>query len=727
MREKKIVFVVMKKDPIAHAACLASIQALRVPAGYVSQTVTIQPGAAIDFTVLGEQIRQQTLAGYYIYLDEAVCFVDEDFLTHMLAVFQTDAQIGALGMAGAKQLPLSGNWREAGQKFGAYYYAAGGQPIEKHFIEPKGNYEAVQGLDCSLLAVRELPPYEGKPLPGSTAIAWRQSLAAELRRAGWRLAVPRQVQPWCLYSQGEPAGSVEPAWLAEYAGYLAVAHEAVSPECLLDSFGGGTFMAAGYRLDTPAGIRIGAAVRIGRDAWLGLPYANAAGTPRIEIGDGCDLGPRCVISAVNHVVLERGVSTAENVRLADYSACCADAGLPIHQQGAARMDGEIVVGAGSHLGANVVVEGSIHIGCGCLVEANSIIRENIPDYCVVSGSPARVVKLFDWERNQWDSIGDGQQLAEALARRRKARPVLTIGIPTYNRSYYLNKCLRHVFAAIGGDAMFEVYVSDNASTDNTAAVVQEYAARYGNLRYARNAENIGPTRNFLKVWQSARGEYVMALGDDDYLKPLVYYELVKAIYEDRQAAIVALLARNQAFETVHLSGINAYVATVSYVATSITSVVYRKADFDQLPDYSRFLDTELHQIAIQMEVLHRNGRFSLLLGDLYAPGDGESVYITPADYEERKKASGLGDLGKIFIQEYLDILGHYRAYGLTEACLKEERYRLLTEFILPWSSRSASRMVRWGAEHVLEYYDLYYKDEAYYQEKRAALVSLLQK
>ena len=730
MEKREIIFIVQKKNQAAYAACLASIEALRLPEGYTLQTVTVSGGTDLDYTAFSEQVRRQTLARYYIYLDEELCFVNEAFLVELLGIFQSDARIGALGIAGARCLPQSGDWQQAAEKYGAYYYVAGGRALERRFAEPPGRYAEVQGLEPGLLAVQRSLPYTGQSLPGSTMRSWRLAEAAELRRAGWRLVVPGQAQPWCLYSQREPDSSVEPGWLAAYAGYLAVPHETGAiPVCLLHGFGSGSHFTAGYRLDCPQGIQIGAGVRIGRDAWLGLPYANFAGAPRIKIGDGCDLGPRCVISAVNRIVLERGVSTGENVRIADYSACCRAAGLPIHRQGAACPDGAVVIGAGTRLEAQAVVEGSIHIGRGCLIKAGSFVREDVPDYCVAEGNPARVVQILDWQKNQWHRIGDARQLAVCRNQRQAFRPLLTIGIPTYNRSAYLDRCLQHVYTAIGDDAMFEVYVSDNASTDDTAAVVRRYAARYHSLRYERNPENIGPEGNFLKVWQNARGGYVMALGDDDYLKPAVFYEIIKTLQEDRQAGILALSTWDKAFQREAGQGVDEYVKRVSYAATSISSIVYRKEDFDQVPltAVEKYFSSSLHQLAVQLELLRINPRFVRLIGPL-VPSDGSSnagLYLTPAEHERRRRNGALGDFGKIFIKNYLDILDDYKKYGLQEDTLRIARQALLEGHILPFCRVGARRPMQWQFDTVLHWYDVYYRQDTYYAAKRAELAGIL--
>lgn len=100
------------------------------------------------------------------------------------------------------------------------------------------------------------------------------------------------------------------------------------------------------------------------------------------------------------------------------------------------------------------------------------------------------------------------------------QPLLSICIPTYNRAPLLRVMLEALLpqVAAAGDAV-EVCLSDNASTDETPEVIHQVQA-LGPLRPSRNAENLGPIRNFHRVAnEMARGEYVWILGDDDLLRP----------------------------------------------------------------------------------------------------------------------------------------------------------------------------------------------------------------
>jgi len=97
-------------------------------------------------------------------------------------------------------------------------------------------------------------------------------------------------------------------------------------------------------------------------------------------------------------------------------------------------------------------------------------------------------------------------------------PLLTIGIPTWNRARNLDNLLRNLVAACPPDAQshIEVLVSDNASTDDTGAVVTHFceSANFP-IRYRRNEQNIGAVRNGIETLKAAHGRYWTFFGDDD--------------------------------------------------------------------------------------------------------------------------------------------------------------------------------------------------------------------
>ena len=99
------------------------------------------------------------------------------------------------------------------------------------------------------------------------------------------------------------------------------------------------------------------------------------------------------------------------------------------------------------------------------------------------------------------------------------QPLLTIAIPTYNRSKYLAQLLTVLAPQVSNESRVELIISDNASSDNTAEVVREFLQSGLKARYIRNLENVGADANILQCFEKATGKYVWILGDDDVVIP----------------------------------------------------------------------------------------------------------------------------------------------------------------------------------------------------------------
>lgn len=96
-------------------------------------------------------------------------------------------------------------------------------------------------------------------------------------------------------------------------------------------------------------------------------------------------------------------------------------------------------------------------------------------------------------------------------------PKVSIGLPVYNGERFLRETIESILAQTYKD--FELIISDNASTDGTGMICQEYALRDGRIRYLRSEMNRGASWNYRNVFDLARGEYFRWAPSDDLFPP----------------------------------------------------------------------------------------------------------------------------------------------------------------------------------------------------------------
>jgi len=94
-------------------------------------------------------------------------------------------------------------------------------------------------------------------------------------------------------------------------------------------------------------------------------------------------------------------------------------------------------------------------------------------------------------------------------------PKVSIVIPTYNRAGYVKEAMQSVLNQTFVD--LELVIVDDTSTDQTTQAVEGFKDK--RIRYHRNSENIGITKNWNKSVELARGEYIVVFHDDDLMLP----------------------------------------------------------------------------------------------------------------------------------------------------------------------------------------------------------------
>lgn len=110
-----------------------------------------------------------------------------------------------------------------------------------------------------------------------------------------------------------------------------------------------------------------------------------------------------------------------------------------------------------------------------------------------------------------------------------ATPRVTIGLPVYNGANYLAHAIDCLLAQTLTD--FELVISDNASTDDTADICRDYAERDDRIRYFRQSSNIGSSPNHNFLVDQARAPYFKYAAHDDEYKPELIRRCVEVLDE----------------------------------------------------------------------------------------------------------------------------------------------------------------------------------------------------
>ena len=709
VNEKKIAVLVRKSHEAQYAVCMESLQAMKWPAGYEVEVFALE--AEKPYAAEANAVLAKTDAKYKIYINDDLCLVSPQAVEELLDIFR-DETVGMVGFLGSRSLPVSGNLLESAYKWGAVYVPMENDLTETRFGEAtEGESAAVRFLAPSFFATQaDLSWNEAYGKQYYAVLAHCQAFEGE----GRRIVVPLPQNIWCAYQIKNISFDADEAdreiFFAGHHPYLGGAVSDKSRNTLY-ACGRESEVEGWQEFSYPEGIAIGGKAHIHKTAICRLAFPNFEGEPRIRIGDMCEIDAYSSLSAAYRIVLENFVTLAENVHVADYRYEEENLGLAQQDRKVLWEARGVHIGRAASIGANVSIEGAVHIGRGSTIRAGSVVRSDIPAYCIAEGNPARVVKAFSLRAGKWLSAADERELEKVLEERKNTEPLLTVALITYNRSKYLKKSLKCVLQQLGNDELAEILVSDNVSTDDTRKIVQEMQKKYKNLRYHCNEKNVGAEGNIHRAIKASKGEYVLVAGDDDYYLDGSLNALLDGIVQCRGVALLYLGHWNGLRKIYKDTGYLAYIDFVSYFMAWITGVVMRRDLYGSIADPEKYNYTRIPQVYLQLEILKKKPEFAVLHGPLIAKGSGDH---RPSGY----------NFAEVFIKNYFDILT--ATVKIPPAQLSQEKKRVMEHSVYPWCRKIKEWRLGLSLDGLFDIVKEYYGNEPYYPEVVATLKGILQ-
>ena len=201
MNDKKICFILCVNNELFFEECCFYLKRLYIPEGY---EVEIKPVVGASSMTSGYNgAMRESDAKYKIYMHQDVFIINRFFLFDMLKIFESDENIGAMGMVGSKKMPSDGvMWHSVryGNVYGADIPLPDINVNEYRYDLERDGYFKVEAVDGFLIATRE-------------DILWREDLfdgwdfydvsqCFEFLRKGRDIVVPKQVRPWCNHNDG---------------------------------------------------------------------------------------------------------------------------------------------------------------------------------------------------------------------------------------------------------------------------------------------------------------------------------------------------------------------------------------------------------------------------------------------------------------------------------------------------------------------------------------------
>jgi abequosyltransferase len=187
------------------------------------------------------------------------------------------------------------------------------------------------------------------------------------------------------------------------------------------------------------------------------------------------------------------------------------------------------------------------------------------------------------------------------------KSILTICIPTYNRSEYLKICLNSIKSNIYGiEDYVEIYVSDNNSNDDTELVVDSFINTGMKIYYNKHKQNIGTELNFISLYEKVNTKYFWILCDDDFILPNKLLNIINILKKDDYGLIymnqiwydnIHDIKNNfNKFETVEIKDHIDFITKINYWITFLSGIIVNKSIIDKELNHSQYNGTMLNYL-----------------------------------------------------------------------------------------------------------------------------------
>lgn len=202
MNNHKIAFIICTNNDLLLEETVHYMNHLIVPDGYVTDLLTIKESPSI--TEGYSEALSQTDAKYKIYMHQDVFILNRNILNDLLSIFQSDPQIGMIGMTGYDTISSDGiMWHQ--KRLGNLYQRKPSDTYpslyQYQYSLVEDGYYYVAEIDGFFMATSYDLPWDTDILKGWDFYDAFQSI--HYLTNGYKIAVPVQKYPWCMHDDNQ--------------------------------------------------------------------------------------------------------------------------------------------------------------------------------------------------------------------------------------------------------------------------------------------------------------------------------------------------------------------------------------------------------------------------------------------------------------------------------------------------------------------------------------------
>lgn len=125
--------------------------------------------------------------------------------------------------------------------------------------------------------------------------------------------------------------------------------------------------------------------------------------PQLYIEEKVIIGYNFTCLVADEIKIKKNTIIASNVLItSENHGINPETDIPYYEQ--ALNVGEVFIGEGCWIGEKAIILPNVHIGNKCIVAAGAIVTKDVPNYSIVAGVPAKVIKKYDFEKHKWVNV-----------------------------------------------------------------------------------------------------------------------------------------------------------------------------------------------------------------------------------------------------------------------------------------------------------------------------------
>lgn len=170
-----------------------------------------------------------------------------------------------------------------------------------------------------------------------------------------------------------------------------------------ERIGKNLFIGNRLRINKYKYLNVGDNCRIGNDCRIGFfsSFFGQEYNPRLQIGNNVYLSDFVSFLCADEIII------GDNVLMASYITITSENhGInPEDERGYAKQPLEakkVKINEGVWIGEHVIILPGVEIGKKSIVAAGAVVTKNVPEYVIVAGNPAKIIKRYNFDSKSWE-------------------------------------------------------------------------------------------------------------------------------------------------------------------------------------------------------------------------------------------------------------------------------------------------------------------------------------